>query len=167
MSGLSCSTWGLSLQHMDSLLVAHGLSCSVVCGILTPARDWTCVPCTARWIFNHWTTREVCLPQPQKTFLRSVGSGTRIPLFPGTESRTVSKAQLCTLALQPSSPPVGISEQTPLPTTHPPPSPPAAAPCSISWLSKRPEGSLAESLLTSSFQMHPHGGRGESWGSRV
>ena len=22
-------------------------------------RDWTCVPCIARWILNHWTTREV------------------------------------------------------------------------------------------------------------
>ena len=22
-------------------------------------RDWTCVPCIARWILSHWTTREV------------------------------------------------------------------------------------------------------------
>ena len=25
----------------------------------SPTRDWTCVPCIARWILNHWATREV------------------------------------------------------------------------------------------------------------
>ena len=30
------ASWGLSLQCMDSLVVAHGLSCSVACGILVP-----------------------------------------------------------------------------------------------------------------------------------
>ena len=37
VSGLSCSTWGLSLWHVGlSLVVARGLSCPEACGILVP-----------------------------------------------------------------------------------------------------------------------------------
>ena len=32
-----------------------------------PTRDWTHVPCTGRWILNHWTTREVPQPSFNKT----------------------------------------------------------------------------------------------------
>ena len=35
---LHCITWNLSLQHTDSLVVAHGPSCSVACGIFIPQR---------------------------------------------------------------------------------------------------------------------------------
>ena len=42
------------------LVVVQGLGCSMACGILVPwMGDWTHVPCTERWIFNHWTAREV------------------------------------------------------------------------------------------------------------
>ena len=45
----SCSMW--SLEHM-------GFSCSMW-DLNSPTRDQTRVPCIARWILNHWTTREV------------------------------------------------------------------------------------------------------------
>ena len=32
-----------------------------MCDLSSPMRGWTCVPCTARQILNHWTTREVPL----------------------------------------------------------------------------------------------------------
>ena len=62
-AGLSCSTWGFqcitwdpSLQHMDSLAVVHSMW-----GFSFPTRNRTCIPAptTARWILNHWATREV------------------------------------------------------------------------------------------------------------
>ena len=47
MSGLSCSTWDLSLQPTDSLVLACGLSCSVACWTLVPCESesvsWKCV----------------------------------------------------------------------------------------------------------------------------
>ena len=58
-SGLRGSTW--IWGALGSLVVvvglqSAGLSCSETCG--SPTRDWTCVPCIARWIRNHWTTRQ-------------------------------------------------------------------------------------------------------------
>ena len=44
-------------RHAGSVVVAHGLSCSIACRISQP-RDWTHVRCIGRWILNHWTTRE-------------------------------------------------------------------------------------------------------------
>ena len=39
----------------------HRLICPLACGILSsPTRDQTHIPCIARQILNHWTTREVC-----------------------------------------------------------------------------------------------------------
>ena len=69
--GLSCSTWDLSLEHMNSLIVAHGLhNCGVQAELLysmwdlsSQTRVRTQVPSTARWILN-CTTKEV----PQKVF---------------------------------------------------------------------------------------------------
>ena len=60
--GLSCA----SLHHMGSSVVMHGLShcgsrAQLLCGmwgLSSLTRDQTCVPCTARQILNHWTTRE-------------------------------------------------------------------------------------------------------------
>ena len=71
VSGLSCGTWylhcliqnlsfaaqGLSNcvvrapERTGSAVTAHGFSCSMAYGIL--------VPCIARLILNHWTTKEV------------------------------------------------------------------------------------------------------------
>ena len=59
--------WDLSLWRTDCLVVACGLSVaacrlsrSVACGKLSSlTRDQTHLPCTAGWILNHWTTREV------------------------------------------------------------------------------------------------------------
>ena len=49
-----------SFPCAGSLVVVPGLSCPVAGGIpVFPTRDPTSVPCTARWILNHWTTREV------------------------------------------------------------------------------------------------------------
>lgn len=55
----------LSLQLIDSgaqaqLVVAQGLNCSSVCGILAP-RDHTCV--IGRWMLSHWTTRGSPIPE--------------------------------------------------------------------------------------------------------
>jgi len=55
--------------HMDTVVMAQGLqradSVVVVRGLVSPqhvgsscTRDQTGVPCIARWILNHWTTRE-------------------------------------------------------------------------------------------------------------
>ena len=46
------------LQHMGSVVVAHGLSCSTAHGS-SWTREPTCVPCIGRWILIHSTTRKV------------------------------------------------------------------------------------------------------------
>ena len=66
------------LQRMDSLVVACGLSsCSARAwllyrmGDLSSLRgDRTRIPCLARWILNHWTTREI----PKVRVLIELGS---------------------------------------------------------------------------------------------
>ena len=59
-SGLGCVMWDLLLQGTDSLVVAHGLSCSVARGILvSPPGIKIHVSCIARRILNQWTTREI------------------------------------------------------------------------------------------------------------
>ena len=40
------------------VVVAHGLSCSLACGIF-PDEGSNCVPRIGRQILNYWTTREV------------------------------------------------------------------------------------------------------------
>ena len=55
--------WVCRLQwwlHLDSVAVALGLRCSEARGA-SRTRDQTGVPCIARWILNHWTTREAPL----------------------------------------------------------------------------------------------------------
>lgn len=49
--GFSCC------RARTSVVAAHGLSCPAACGIFL-IRNLTHVPCTGRWIFNLWTTRE-------------------------------------------------------------------------------------------------------------
>ena len=54
------STWALQLWHAGSVVVVRELSCPAACGNLSSlTRGRTGVPCVARWILNHWTTREV------------------------------------------------------------------------------------------------------------
>ena len=74
MSGLSCGLRDLLLWCAGfSLVVAHGLSCPVACGILVPQPgiEPASPALIGRWILNHWTTREVpgymflCLTQRQ------------------------------------------------------------------------------------------------------
>ena len=58
---------GVSLHLTESCVVTHGLShcgsqAQLLCGmrdLSSLTRDQTCVPCIARQILNHWTTREV------------------------------------------------------------------------------------------------------------
>ena len=47
----------MSSRCVGSVVVAHRLCWSKICGIF-PTRDWAHVPCSGRWILNHWTTRE-------------------------------------------------------------------------------------------------------------
>lgn len=59
---LGCVTWDPSLRWMDSFIASCGpRSCSMealmLCG--SPTRDRTRVFCTARWILNRWTTKDV------------------------------------------------------------------------------------------------------------
>ena len=66
--GIFIASWGIfpcgTRTLMDSL-VMHRLS-SCVSGLVapwswdlrSPGRDQTCIPCGARWLLNHWTTRE-------------------------------------------------------------------------------------------------------------
>ena len=53
--GLSSS---LALYSTGSIVVAHGLGCSLACGI-SQTRDQTCVSCIGRQVVNHWTTKEI------------------------------------------------------------------------------------------------------------
>ena len=54
--GFSCCG-AQALGVRASVVVAHGLSCFVACGIF-PTRARTHVPCIGRQILNHCTTRE-------------------------------------------------------------------------------------------------------------
>ena len=55
--GLSCcGAWALGTQA--SVVVVHGLSCSVACGFFQ-TKGRTCVPCNGRQILNDCATREV------------------------------------------------------------------------------------------------------------
>ena len=56
-SGGFSSCGAQALGHVGSVVVAHGLSFSIACGILP--RDQTSVPCIGRWTLNHGITREV------------------------------------------------------------------------------------------------------------
>ena len=69
---LSCGTWDLccvmrdfSLGYTDSLgtrtqwLWSTGLVASWMWGLSSPTSDWTHVACIARWILNHWISREI------------------------------------------------------------------------------------------------------------
>ena len=68
MQDLCCIMRDLALQLMDSLVVARRLSsCRARASWLysmwdlhSLTRDATHIPCIARLILNHWTTREVC-----------------------------------------------------------------------------------------------------------
>ena len=35
-----------------------GLAARRLWDLSSPTRDWTCIPCAAKWILNHWTTGE-------------------------------------------------------------------------------------------------------------
>ena len=60
MGSLLCNL-GSSALCLGFVVAAHGLNSSAACGILVPM-GWTHMPCIARQILNHWTTREV--PNP-------------------------------------------------------------------------------------------------------
>ena len=52
LQGMGSRVHGLQhLWHMDSAAPWYVES--------SQSRDWTHVPCTGRWILNHWTSREV------------------------------------------------------------------------------------------------------------
>ena len=66
---LGCSVW--VIIAMASLVSESGLQSAGISGcgnrlscptegVESSSRDGTHVPCVGRWIFNHWTTREVC-----------------------------------------------------------------------------------------------------------
>ena len=57
-----------SLGRVGSVVAAHGLRCSLVCGIFQ-TRGRTHVPCIGRWTLNHWSTREVSLVQFKSSWL--------------------------------------------------------------------------------------------------
>ena len=65
--GLRCGTQALKLA--GSVVAACKLRCFSVWGLSSSTRDWTYVPCIARWILNHWTTKE----GPQRKFLMHLG----------------------------------------------------------------------------------------------
>ena len=50
----------LVVEHTDSVIVAHQLSCHVTCGIF-PEQDQACVPYIGRWILNLQTTEEALM----------------------------------------------------------------------------------------------------------
>ena len=69
MQDFQCFIWDILFQLTDSL-VAHGLTCSMACGILVPTSGMeTMVPRIARQRLNHWASREsplsvhCCIPK--------------------------------------------------------------------------------------------------------
>ena len=64
----SCGTWSW-------------LPCSMW-GLSSLTRDQTCIPCIARWILNHWTSREVSF-----TFLFLVYLSKFIPYWAGSKQQ--------------------------------------------------------------------------------
>ena len=46
-------------QRVDTTQRLHSLTHSLTWDLRSQIRDQTCVPCTGRWILNHWTTREI------------------------------------------------------------------------------------------------------------
>ena len=56
-TGFSCCG-AQALGRMDSVVTAHGFSCSTACGIFQDRESNLC-PLFGRQILNHWTTREV------------------------------------------------------------------------------------------------------------
>ena len=65
--GLSCIVQDFSLQPTDSLVLASGLPSYGTQAYLlhgmwdlsSLTRDWTHIPCIAKWILKPWTTRKV------------------------------------------------------------------------------------------------------------
>ena len=59
VSALGCSVRDFHCFAWALQLWLKGLVAPAACGISSPTRDWTLIPCSARWILNPWTTREV------------------------------------------------------------------------------------------------------------
>ena len=55
----SCGSWAQYLQHMGSVVVVQGLTCSSACVIIVPRPMMEPCPLHARQILRHCTTREV------------------------------------------------------------------------------------------------------------
>ena len=51
--------WDHSCRRTDSSCHARAYWLHGMWDLSSPTRDQTCIPCIARWILNHWTTREV------------------------------------------------------------------------------------------------------------
>ena len=65
--GLNCGPQALKLA--GPVVAARKPSCSSVWDLSSSTRDLIHVPCIARLILNHWTTKEV----PQRKFLMHLG----------------------------------------------------------------------------------------------
>ena len=67
--GLLIAVTSLVAKHGLLGLWAQELGCTCLVALQhvgsSLTRDWICVPCTSRWILNHWITREV----PRVSFL--------------------------------------------------------------------------------------------------
>lgn len=73
--GIFAASCGILYCGAWTLVVVHGPGSSTAREIPVPrARDQTCVPCSARWILNHWTLREVLPPGFLRVFLTPCGS---------------------------------------------------------------------------------------------
>ena len=59
------------LQSVGSVVVMHGLRCSMACGIFL-TRDGATVPCIGRRILNHQIMREAQSPAPRKYYFSFV-----------------------------------------------------------------------------------------------
>ena len=56
-----CNVFSFGAQALGSkasVVAAHGLSCSLACGIFRHQGSNPC-PCIGKWSLNHWTTREM------------------------------------------------------------------------------------------------------------
>ena len=68
-----CNTWTQQLRLLGSRAQAQQLRLMGLAALWhvgsSPTKDWTWVPCTARWILNHRTTKEAPQMQYLKCFI--------------------------------------------------------------------------------------------------
>jgi len=99
---LLCSMWAFS-SCGTQVYLPHGMW-----EFSTHTRDQTSVPCTGRWIRNHWATREVPCLASNKSFFAGFPTSVNLFLIHATPQPAItSESKMAFSALQPYCPTTG------------------------------------------------------------